>query len=501
LQLKAAAVLELKERDKREAAKHFIPNGKSEEFIKMVGDGKSFVNLFIGANATSKTATGVNILCNIIYGPQNDFFEYEMYQRWPYLKRGRIISDPTTIKEKIIPELKKWFPYNDAKKVPDAPYETAKEGKNFEGKFRTNNGWEIDIMSNEQDVKEFESVDLGFLWFDEPAPQDKFVASIARGRMGMIVVWSLTPLTYSAWIKDWLDTRESKAEADYVEAEMEDNCKIHGVRGILEHEHIERIAAAIPEDEKEARIFGKFGHLIGRVHKGFRRKVHVIKPFPLNPRDFATYKAIDPHPRVADHVLYISVDRKGTKFVTGELLGEGKIKELHSRMIAFEASMKYRIEGRLIDPSAYVDDQHKEENSVGEQLLALGEHYIKGSKDLMGGIKRTNDALDYQEVNGKMLRPPEIYFFDTVPIMIKQLDEYVWQEWKGASKDNKKKNPNPRDINDHQPENLHRLLLSEPIYIHPQAQEMRSKPAGGSGQPMSEEGRFDYHDSDLDPFD
>jgi len=88
-----------------------------------------------------------------------------------------------------------------------------------------------------------------------------------------------------------------------------------------------------------------------------------------------------------------------------------------------------------------------------------------------------------------------------VPIMIKQLDEYVWQEWKGASKDNKNKNPNPRDINDHQPENLHRLLLSEPIYIHPQAQEMRSKPAGGSGQPMSEEGRFDYHDSDLDPFD
>ena len=655
---KAAAVLELEERDKREAAKHFIPNGKSEEFIKMVGSGKSFVNIFIGANATSKTATGVNILANIIYGPQNDFFEYEMYQRWPYLKRGRIISDPTTIKEKIIPELKKWFPYNDAKKIPDAFYETAKEGKNFEGKFKTNNGWEIDIMSNEQDVKEFESVDLGFLWFDEPAPQDKFVASIARGRMGMTVVWTLTPLTYSAWIKDWLDTRESKEEADYIEAEMEDNCfaeeteiltqdgwrdlsrmrvgeniatynlengiieyqkvneiikkryigeiidvgmglqatpnhrmivfnsdkgvnrtiekmpleiisadklrkglrmlnfaesehcvsilkdryyyidkkperksydgivscvsvnngtiivrdkiekyplitgncKIHGIRGILEHEHIQRIANAIPEDELEARVFGKFGHLIGRVHKSFRRKVHVIRPFPLNPRDFATYKAIDPHPRVADHVLYISVDRQGTNFVTGELLGEGKIKELHSRMIAFEAAMKYRIEGRLIDPSAYFDDQHRKENSVGEQLLALGEHYIKGSKDLMGGIKRTNDALDYQEVNGDMLRPPEIYFFDTVPIMIKQLDEYVWQEWKGASKDNKKKNPNPRDINDHQPENLHRLLLSEPIFVQPQAQQMRSKPTGGSGQPMSEEGRFDYHDSDLDPF-
>lgn len=491
-----------KEQEKRKEnnkCREYIPNGKAAEFIEMVGSGKSFVNLFIGANATSKTATGVNLIANIVYGPQNKYFEHQLFQTWPYIKRGRIISDPTTIKEKIIPELKKWFPKNDASEIPEATYQTAKEGSNFERKFKTNNGWEIDLMSNEQDVKEFEAVDLGFLWFDEPAPKNKFMASIARGRLGMVVFWTLTPLTYSAWIKDWLDSR-SKEEADYVEAEMEDNCKDHGVRGILKHENIKRIASVIPEDELEARVFGKFGHLIGRVHKLFRRKVHVIKPFPLNEKDFTTYKALDPHPRVSDHVLYLSVDRKGTKYLTGEIVSEGLVRELHSRMISFEAAMKYRIEGRIIDPSAFNNDQHREQNSVAQQLLALGEHYIGGSKDLMAGIKRTNDALSYQEVNGRMVKPPELYIFDTLPVTIKQLDEYVWSEWKGTSKDDKKARATPKDVNDHQPENLHRLLLSEPCFTHTTVK-IHERPAGASGQPMTPEGKFDYTDTDLDPFD
>ena len=491
---------EIEKRKNNNRSKGYEPNGKAAEFIEMVGSGKSFVNLFIGANATSKTATGANIVANIVYGVQNEYFNQELFRKFPYIKRGRIISDPTTLKEKIIPELKKWFPKNDADKIPEATYQTAKEGATFERKFRTNNGWEIDLMSNEQDAKEFESVDLGFLWFDEPTPKDKFMASIARGRLGMTVFWTLTPLTYSAWLKDWLDSRGSKEEADYIEAEMEDNCEDHGVRGILKHANIKRIADAIPEDEKEARVFGKFGHLIGRVHKSFRRKVHVIKPFPVNPNEFTTYKALDPHPRTADHVLYLSVDRKGTKYITGEIISEGGVKELYSRMRAFEEAMNYRMGGRIIDPSAFNTDQHRDQNSVGDQLLALGEHYIAGSKDLMGGIKRTNDALAYQEKGGRIVRPPEVYFFDTVPVCNKQLDEYVWSEWKGASKDEKQLNARPKDINDHQPENLHRLLLSEPVYLAPD-RPGRHSVAGSSGFAAAEEGRYDWHSGDVQPYD
>ena len=448
-------------------AKSYIPNGKAENFIKLVGSNEKFVNMFIGANGTSKTATGANIVTNILFGIQSEWFEEPLFQEWPYIKRGRIISDPTTIKEKIIPELRKWFPKNEAKRIPNANFEETKEGKAYVCKIITKTGWTIDVMSTEQDSKEFESVDLGFVWIDEPMPEAKFLATVARGRLGMIMFWTYTPLFHAAWIKRWMDDQIERGELGSVQAVMEDNCSLHGVRGFFKHKHIKRIADSFPEDEKEARVFGQFGHLIGRVHKKFRRDVHVIEPYPLDTKDWTTYKAIDPHPRVDDHVLYMSVNKKGTKIFSAELLNNGLVKRLYTRMKALESAMNFRIETRIIDPAAFVGDQHRDkEKDVGTQLKDLGETYIRGSKSLMGGIKRTNDALDYEEKKGLIIRPPEIYIFNTLPVLIKQLEEYVWGEHKGPTKDEKQPSGKPRDINDHQVENMHRLLMHPAKFIN-----------------------------------
>jgi len=482
---KAKATQEIARQEKNNPAVQFVPNSKQEDFINIFGIDENFVSMFCAANGVGKSAVCAIILTNIVFGPQNEWFKEEefewtdrkgvkqtrpktnlpLFKDWPYIKSARIISDPNTIKTKIIPELEKWFPANEVKNFPEANYETGKEGKNYICKIETNTGWTIDIMSTEQAPKEFESTDLGLVWIDEPMPKDKFMATIARGRLGMVMMWGFTPLTYSAWIKEWMDEHVQAGDADYVEAELEDNCKIHGVRGMLEHAHIKRIADAYPDDEKEARVFGKFGHLIGRVHRDFTPKIHVIEPFPLDERKWTTYMALDPHPHTADHVLYLSVNSRGQKVLTGEVISEGGCKILYERVKAFEAAMHYRIEDRIIDPSAYNDDQHQTENSVGDQLRTLGwTRLIRGSKELMAGIKRTNDAFVYQLNEGKLVIPPEMYIFSSLTVTIKQLNEYVWQEYKGASKDDKKASSRPRDKDDHQPENLHRLLLHEPTF-------------------------------------
>jgi len=472
---------EQQRRKENNPAKTYVPNGKAEEFIKLVGSDEKFVNMFIGANGTSKTSTAVNIITNIVFGVQSEWFEYPLFQEWPYIKKGRIISDPTTIKEKIIPELEKWFPVNESKKIPQANFETKKEGKNYVCKIQTKTGWTIDIMSSEQDTKEFESVDLGFCAIDEPIPKDKFLATIARARLGMIIFWTFTPLTYSAWIKNWMDEQRDTGMADYIEAEMPDNCKLHGVRGFFEHKHIKRIADSYPEDEKEARVFGKFGHLIGRVHKGFTRKVHVIKPFAINVRNFTIYQALDPHPRAADHTLYMAVRSNGQRYIIGELIHDGVNEKAVSRMVermkAYESSKNMRVETRIIDPSAFNDDEHKKEKSVGVQFFDKGIHFIKGSKDLMGCIKKTDEALTYQKKKGLMVIHPKVYIFDTCPVAIKQIEEYVWSEWKGSSKDEKQANARPKDINDHQVENLHRLLIHPTPFISYQLRRSNVIPA------------------------
>jgi hypothetical protein len=59
-----------------------------------------------------KTAGGANMAAHIVFGPSgNGYFDkLPLYAKFPYPKFGRIVSDPTTIQQTIIPELKRWFP-------------------------------------------------------------------------------------------------------------------------------------------------------------------------------------------------------------------------------------------------------------------------------------------------------------------------------------------------------------------------------------------------------
>lgn len=452
---------ELKVRQQENRAQGYIPNGKCEEFIKLVGSNSSFVNLFIAANGVGKSCVAVNILTNLCFSPQNDWFKgLELFEKFPYLKRGRIISDPTTIKEKIIPELKKWFPSNRYKEH----YITEKQGKFWESKWTTDTGFTFDIMSNEQDAKEFESTDLGWVWLDEPSRKDIYLATVARTRTGGIIFWTLTPLDYSAWIEEDLYAKRDGINVEYVEADVEENCREHGTRGNLEHKNIERMIAQYPEDEAEARIYGKFGHLLGKIIKSFNRKIHVIRPFEMSREKYSVFMALDTHPQVDDHALWMAIDSKGQKFLIAECVEKGTSSQLASEFKRIEGGM--RIEGRLIDPSAFNNDERSQEPSFGMKLKNEGFEFELGSKDLINGIRRMQDAFDYTMVGNELVRKPELFIFDTCPITIKQLEGYVWVKNKGRSSDMKQARGIPIDKNDHQPENLRRLLMKEFEFTH-----------------------------------
>lgn len=775
---------ELEKRDKENLAKNYLPNSKAEEFIKTVGSNQSFVNLFIAANGVGKSACGVNIIANLCFGVQNEWFKFPLFYKFPYLKRGRIISDPTTIKEKIIPELKKWFPSNRYKEH----YTTEKQGKFWEAKWTTDTGFEFDIMSNEQDSKEFESTDLGWVWLDEPSRKDIYMATVARTRAGGIIFWTMTPLDYSAWIEEDLYNKRDGINIEYVEADVEDNCfaedteiltvegwknlgeskkgdivatyntaldlieyqpveavikkefsgnlldiglgllattdhrmvvfneygsgknrkrkakdlrleikvaaklyrgmrmigvapnnfigsdilplkrnidigdwceflgwyvsegcvagvnsqlkigkyqvyisqnkgwkkdrikaliqrmglpfherkgdvwfsdkeihrhlfalgnkynkyipsyvfsfskenlkrlwesallgdgdgksryittsprladdmqrllfqigklgsvrtwntagrgkiikskvnqycvkecknrnyyvmncpvsvnykgfvscvsvkngtivvrnknekyplitgncKEHGIRGILEHKNIERMASQYPRDEKEARMHGKFGNLLGKIIKSFNRKIHVIRPFEMPPNQYCVFMALDTHPQVDEHSLWMALDQKGQKYVIAEYVGKGTVAQIASEFKRVEGGM--RVEGRLIDPSAYNKDERTVEDSFGTKLENEGFSFEMGSKDLITGIKRMQEAFDYQMTGNEWLKKPEVFIFDTCPVTIRQIESYVWVKNRGRSADTKQDRGIPIDKNDHQPENLRRLLM------------------------------------------
>ena len=182
-------------RQKQNPHKYFIPNGKVATFIKMVGSDEHFINLFIAANGVGKTCALTNILAHIVFGfSGNKYFDLPLFNNFPYPKRGRVVSDPTTVTQVIAPELKKWFPLGR--------YQTSKAGKNYEYNWQADTGFKFDLMTYEQSAKEFESATLGYALFDEPPPYSIFKATIARMRMGGIIIVAFTPLIGSAFFYD-----------------------------------------------------------------------------------------------------------------------------------------------------------------------------------------------------------------------------------------------------------------------------------------------------------
>ncbi len=458
---------------KFEKYRYYEPSGKGEEFINKFASGENFIVLYSAANGVGKTATSANILAHLFWPvEENKYFQGPLFKKWPHLKRGRIVSAPTNVTKNIIPELKDWF--------PAGRYKAKRGNKSFDSVWTTDTGWEFDVMTYEQDIKEFEGVTLGWVWFDEPPPEAIFKACVSRLRKGGIIFIGATPLAGSAYMYDtfakgnytiMMKSSQNGAivkyerKVAYIEADIESACREHGVRGHLRHADIENIIAEYSEDEKHARIYGKFQHLVGLVFKQWNRQVHVIPPFNINMKDFTVYEYLDPHPRNPDAVLWVAVDRKGTKYVIDELfIKVNSVEDLASRVKA--KASQYRVVRRMADPWIFVPNQHAVEGkTIAMQLDDNGLHYIEATKQRTMSDRRIGDALAYVEIKGNMVRAPEVYVFDTCQRTIFEMEHYRWQEYTGKNADNHNAHEKPVDKDDHMIENLGRCLYNEPQFI------------------------------------
>lgn len=438
---------------------YYTPIGKVEQFINKFASGKYLINALFAANGVGKTAAEVNILRAICYGSKNPYFQADIFQRFPYLKKGRIVSDPTTIKEAIIPALHEWF--------PEGRYTTTNEGKNYEYKWKTDTGFEFDLMTFEQDVKEFESANLGFVLLDEPPPEPIYKACVSRLRRGGIMSIVCTPLTGSAWLYDEFAAKspaELKAEYKSVTvANVEDACKVHGVRGFLDHMQILKMIAQYDPEDKQARIWGKFQHLTGLVFKNWNREVHMLRPFQINKRDFVVIDALDTHPRNPDAYLQVAIDRNGDYYAIKEIYKNMNDDELAIHIK--EAREGLRIVKSLIEPAAMNEDQHitnPTENSLFKRLVKKGlTTFVAGSKRRADAVRAIRDALNYQMKLGLVKKPPKLYVFENCTELIKEIEHWQWEEWTGKTAEKKSPKESPQDKNDHLIEDLGRIMLEE----------------------------------------
>lgn len=453
-----------------EKYRYYEPSGVGEDFLNAFGSNDYFILFLSAANGVGKTALATNIIANICYPHNNPWFRGGLFDKWEYLKKGRIITESDLVEKNVVNELKQWLPRHR--------YETKKAGKHYESRWFTDTGFDWDIMTYDQDPMQFEGVTLGWAWFDEPPPDVLLKATISRMRKGGIIIITATPISGSAHLYDMFANGEMEVEVQlregedpvkvkrrvyHLTADVESVCKTHGIRGHLEHDHIAQMVAEYPEDERQARVYGKFQHLIGLVYKKFDRKVHVIEPFALDPKDFCVYHSLDPHPRNKDAGIWVAVDRNGTKYVVDEYWkNPDSVKDLAYDLNKIDT--QFRMEAPYtIDPSAAIEDQHTE-RSLKAMLQDEGRVYIEASKTRAASDTRIENALDFKTLNGNMIKAPELYIFSTCKQTIWEIEHWRWQEWKGKTGFDKNRKEEKIDKDDHLIEALGRILIQEPRF-------------------------------------
>lgn len=340
---------ELLRREQEERCQFFVPNGKQQQFIKGVGEGKHKIFLFCASNAIGKDTVACNILANIFWGPQNEWFRgLPLFENWPYPKYVRFVTESQLVKETgpMATEIRKWWPLGK--------YEAKNAGKQFPSEYHTDTGFYMDVMTYEQDPAEFEGVTVGCFVFSEPPPEDIYNRCISRLRQGGIIIIVMTPMFNAGWV---LDRLMDAKDAYVLSADIEDGCKIHGVRGHLDHDQIQWMISKWPPEEVAARAHGKFMHLSNTVYGAvFNRQYHVVPDSTPTPEGSKYGMVIDPASGKPFAIGWYSVSPNGQVMFEDEYPNQDFTKMRDTKMVLkdyvelFKAKEEGReMEWRIID--------------------------------------------------------------------------------------------------------------------------------------------------------
>lgn len=361
-----------------------------------MGSTQNLLYILSAANGIGKTAALVNIAANLMFGPQNSYFDYPIFKEWPYPKRIRFVSEPSQVTESGP------FPAEVAKWWPKGRYTKNKDGKHYDSIYKAGD-WILEVMTYEQLPAQHEGANLGCVMFNEPPPQNLWTPNISRLRAGGVGIVGMTPLTEAGWFFDEVVPRHT----DFViYADVETACKQHGTRGHLEHDQIEAMIAEYSQDEREARIEGKAMYLKGLIYKSFNTQVHVLKETIQAPTNATIYHIVDPHTDKPFACIWAFVDGRGDLYIVDEWPNVDFYKWHNCQLTAEDYAKIFRDKERGLNVHKRIIDRHFADvrsainkRTLREQLrddVGLDFHAsYQCAEEVQTGILKVREYLSY----------------------------------------------------------------------------------------------------------
>jgi len=442
---------ELDRRKEVEALTGYEPRSFHYKFI--TGDQR--VKLFIGSNQSGKTTSVCQEIVAHALGWRpwvKPFFEKVQAnpEKYPWVDEPEKIllhertsyNPPVTIivagldfgsaiAQVIAPKLLSIVPKRYIKKIDKM------QGK-IPQKIYFENGSTVTFFSGEQDTFRFEGITAHLAVFDEPPSQDKWVA-VKRGLIvnGGTALFSLTPLS-EPWIFDTL-LEDAKAEGAEVLAV---GCNLFDpeVDWMTEKdkEDFKREIERKDPREVNARIYGQFTHLLGRVFPMYTEDIHFIDSSlrPLNKEN--TYGVtIDPADRKPWMIVWWMVDKQGeitfidewpnTPFTEMKSC-EHNIDKYVELIKERERELGIRVQYRLIDPNFGPKHNVITGTRLVDELALRGLYFNHRITDRIDyGHQIVREYLDYDEEN---TLPPKMLVSNKCWNVNNSMLKYTWQEKK-----------------------------------------------------------------------
>jgi phage terminase large subunit-like protein len=438
----------------------YVPTPKQKAFHTS----KVSLRAVFGGNRSGKTTCGgVEFLFHAT-GIYPDWYPKDM--RYTNAIKARIIARDFAkgVGEVIIPFLEEWLDSSLVKR----------KHRNSQGvpwKWELKNGSVFDILTHEQDVEQFEGWKGHFAWFDEPPPRDRYIATL-RGLVDyMGRCWlTMTPLN-QPWVYDELYTKNEPARIFTVTTDIRDN-------PYLTPEAVREFEKSLTEEEKEARLHGRFLHLTGLIYKEFNPDIHICEA-PIVKPQWTRYMAIDPHERTPTAVLWLAVDPKGNHWIYDELwMQDMDIEQISHAIHAQEGELPARI--RLIDPHND-KDYHITGISfnIRKELMKYNIYCERANSDPALGKARIKQALKPRYSSLFKTEIPQLRVSRDCTHTIYEFQHYIWDSYRRNADEFGKKDA-VKKINDHFMDCLRYIYNFDPRYIPPDDEDASEIKYGGT---------------------
>jgi phage terminase large subunit len=207
---------------------------------------------------------------------------------------------------------------------------------------------------------------------------------------------------------------------------------------------------ALPEQEREAHLYGDWESFVGQFFREFTRRVHVIRPFNI-PSYWERFTSFDWGFKAPACMLWHAVSPEGVVVTYREMYIAGKDTPwLAQHAVKLTASEQIRY--KVGDPSCWDASRGP---SIAEVMAVNGWAMTQAENDRVNGWARVRQYLSHDlDSNGVLVRPPMWQVVDTCQNLIRTLPALIHDEHEPEDCDTKGE--------DHAPDALRYGLMTRP---------------------------------------